>query len=182
MYAVYAVYACTHCSVNVQLNVIILVPSLNSIWNWYISSAWHSHLIHLKFKRFQWKAKRQKSLLFWNWIAHKHAFVNRLSLCASVCLAVRFSSVSMFSRVLRISMERTNKVIYKWYVRVSSCKNWIVSGDLTFETRIDWDFRWMKKKTCLMKTKTIPSNCIRFGLDRNWARAHFWCKHLRSVT
>lgn len=146
VYAVYAVYACTHCSVNVQLNVIILVPSLNSIWNWYISSAWHSHSIHLKFKRFQWKAKRQKSLLFWNWIAHKHASVNRLSLCASVCLAVRFSSVSMFSRVLRISMERTNKVIYKWYVRVSSCKNWIVSGDLTSETRIDWDFRWMKKK------------------------------------
>lgn len=99
-----------------------------------------------------------------------------------LCLAVRFSSVSKFSRVLRIWMERTNKVIYKWYVRVSSCKNWIVSGDLTFETRIDWDFRWMKKKTCLMKTKTIPSNCIRFGLDRNWARAHFWCKHLRSVT
>lgn len=89
---------------------------------------WHSHSIHSKFKRFQWNSKwqRQKNSLFWNSIAlSQHAFVYSLS------NSLRFSGKNKWSHL---------HCVYE----VNWCKNWIVSGDLTFETRIDWDFRWFE--------------------------------------
>lgn len=82
--------------------------SFNSICNWYILNAWHSHSIHLKLKRFQWKAKRQKNPLFWNWIAHTHALVYSLCCCvlAALCLqCCDFSGKNKWSHLKHCTFE-----------------------------------------------------------------------------